>query len=134
MSELSTVTLGLERTPGPVCPSCAEWGVRTPVEKWGKVLMRYCTFHYWMMSRRRAPHGFSLDVYVEHSRSFGFVPSLPPPRLMAAMSRKCGAQIVTSTEFTREPVIRAVRGQTTSFVPKFFGITSIFVARTIILR
>ncbi len=67
----------------PECPSCLQWGVRTPVERHLNTPMKYCTFHYWLMKGRE---GFLLDAYVEHSRYFHFTVSLPSLANMARMN------------------------------------------------
>lgn len=65
------------------CPSCLLWGVHTPIERWRRTQMRYCTFHYWLMKGRE---GFTLESYVDHSRHFGWGISLPSPEDMAKMN------------------------------------------------
>jgi hypothetical protein len=66
-----------------LCPTCLEFGVQTPVERRRKTPMKYCTFHYWLMKGRE---GFLLRSYVEHSKHFGFVISLPSHETMAKMN------------------------------------------------
>ncbi len=65
------------------CPNCLRWGVHTPVEKWRRFRMRYCTFHHWLMKGRE---GFLLQTYAERSSHFGFAISLPSPEDMARMN------------------------------------------------
>ncbi len=70
----------------PKCPACLRLGFHTPAEAWRKTPMVYCTFHYWLMRGSKQPHGFPLEVYMEHSRRFGFVLSLPSVEEMARMA------------------------------------------------
>ncbi len=98
MGEPAIGTGELQVNPGPACPSCLQWGVLTPVEKWREAPMKYCTFHYWMMRGRLSPCGFAFDAYAERSRAFGFVLSLPPPTVMEEMARDWEAQVEAPPE------------------------------------
>lgn len=59
------------------CPSCLNQGVRTPVERYRKQALRYCTFHYWLMRGRGDPVVYTLKDYSEVSARHGFKISLP---------------------------------------------------------
>jgi hypothetical protein len=73
-----------EMQAGTECPDCLRYQVHTPVERWKGIEMKYCTFHYWMMKGREGGV-FTLEAYVELSRYFGFIISLPSPEVIGKM-------------------------------------------------
>jgi len=68
------------------CPSCMEYGIMTPVEKYKAMPLEYCTFHYWLMRGRLGGlREYSLEEYANSSRLHSFVISLPSGDAMRAM-------------------------------------------------
>lgn len=89
------------------CPDCLKFQVHTPVEKWRRTEMKYCTFHYWMMKGREGGF-FTLELYVERSRYFGFVTSLPSPEDMAKMMGQSESPAIGPMEARRELTISPI--------------------------
>lgn len=88
------------------CMDCLKFQTHTPVEKWKKGMrLKYCTFHYWMMRGRR---WFTLEEYVERSRYFGFVTSLPSPDDMAKMMGQEEMSVSGSADAPRESTVHAI--------------------------
>ncbi len=83
--------------PGPECAACLELNVHTPVERWKKTPMRYCTLHYWLM---RGSYGYTLDAYSDRSRFFGFILSFPSPDESAKIT---GAVVPAITAHSAHP-------------------------------
>ncbi len=91
------------------CPDCLKFQVHTPVEKWKRTEMKYCTFHYWMMKGRekhlwmgQEKEGYRLDEYVERSRHFGFITSLPSPEDIAAMMKQSEVPVIGPAKPSQE--------------------------------
>jgi len=69
----------------PLCPSCLEHKVKTPVERYKGLALEYCTYHYWLIRGRVNPGGYALNDYIEASKSHDFFVSLPPKESMRIM-------------------------------------------------
>jgi hypothetical protein len=74
---------GLSDTEGKLCSECLKFGLETPAEKYGKVLLYECTFHHWL--KRGREQGYSLESYTQSSGKRGFATSLPSDEHMARM-------------------------------------------------
>lgn len=67
------------------CPACLEHRVKTPVEHYKKQVLRYCTYHYWLMRGHSDPGGFTLKDYAAGSKFHSFTVSLPLEEEMRIM-------------------------------------------------
>lgn len=66
-----------------------ERGVRTPVERYRKTALVYCTYHYWLIRGKSGGGvGVSLKDYADASRSHFFVISIPKPEDMRSMDSR----------------------------------------------
>lgn len=83
------------------CPDCLKFLAHTPVEKWKETEMKYCTFHYWIMKGREGGF-FTLGLYVERSKYFGFITSLPSSEDIAKMMSQSESPVISSTKARRE--------------------------------
>gem|GEM_PF-5914048 len=55
-------------------------GVKTPVEKYRKIALDYCTYHHWLMwGKSGGGVSWTLEDYAESSRTHYFVISIPSP-------------------------------------------------------
>jgi hypothetical protein len=70
---------------------CLKSNIQTAVEWYRDTQLNYCSYHYWLVRGRNAGGViFSLDVYVESSKTHAFATSLPSAEEMARMGGDSG--------------------------------------------